>query len=111
MPSSEHSNDQAGPLLDVPRVPVILKDEDGIESPDGLLPRSALNQDLLVIVPDWTTLFDEGNELPGHIACLHLIFSNRCADGAPIQKEFLPRLRIVIQHKLRFGGLTMVDWQ
>lgn len=39
--------------LPVPQVPVILKDEHGAESPDGLLPRTELNRDLQLIVPEW----------------------------------------------------------
>lgn len=50
MTFSKHRND---PPLAPPRVPIILKDEDGNESPDGLLPRSALNEDLTIIIPDW----------------------------------------------------------
>ncbi|MGE8144131.1 hypothetical protein ACQKP7_02860 [Pseudomonas frederiksbergensis] len=37
-----------------PRVPAILKNEDGSESPNGLLPRSALSSDLMLIVPPWS---------------------------------------------------------
>ena len=36
MTRSEHRDED---LLEVPRVPAILKDEDGNESPEGLLPR------------------------------------------------------------------------
>lgn len=36
-----------------PVVPAILKDEDGNESPDGLLPRDVLARDLLVTIPAW----------------------------------------------------------
>ncbi|WP_454846386.1 hypothetical protein [Pseudomonas farris] len=39
--------------LPLPIVPVILKDEDGNESPDGQLPRDALSRDLQLIVPAW----------------------------------------------------------
>jgi hypothetical protein len=56
MTRSEHRNDE---LLEVPSVPAILKDEDGKESLDGLLPRAALADDLTVIVPDWSTPFTD----------------------------------------------------
>jgi hypothetical protein len=42
-----------GMALPLPIVPVILKDEDGNESADGLVPRSVLNRDLQVTVPAW----------------------------------------------------------
>jgi hypothetical protein len=44
--------------LPVPQVPVILKDEHGAESPDGLLPRTELNRDLQLIVPAWSFTTD-----------------------------------------------------
>jgi hypothetical protein len=56
MTRSEHRNDE---LLEVPSVPAILKDEEGKESLDGLLPRAALADDLTVIVPDWSTPFTD----------------------------------------------------
>ena len=40
--------------LEAPKVPVILKDENGQESPEGLLPRDALSGDLVVVVPNWS---------------------------------------------------------
>lgn len=36
-----------------PEVPSIIKDENGIEHPQGLVPRSAVDQDLELIVPPW----------------------------------------------------------
>jgi hypothetical protein len=60
MPMTQKLDDPEDPVLKKPRVPIILKDEDGNESPDGLLPRSALSDDLEVIVPDWIpTPFDD----------------------------------------------------
>lgn len=59
MALSEHRNDDFDVLLEPPRVPAILKDEDGNESPDGLLPRTALNEDLTVIIPDWIVPFED----------------------------------------------------
>ncbi len=56
---SERRNGTSDDLLDLPIVPSILKDEGGIESPLGLLPRTALNEDLTVIVPDWSFLLDD----------------------------------------------------
>ncbi|WP_367256310.1 hypothetical protein [Pseudomonas sp. stari2] len=53
MPMTRNQIDSVAPDLKKPRVPIILKDENGDESPDGLLPRSALSDDLQVIVPDW----------------------------------------------------------
>ncbi|MCX4217088.1 MULTISPECIES: hypothetical protein [Pseudomonas] len=53
MPMTPNQIDSVDPELEKPRVPIILKDENGDESPDGLLPRSALSDDLQVIVPDW----------------------------------------------------------
>ncbi|WP_178124205.1 hypothetical protein [Pseudomonas sp. 18058] len=43
--------------LEAPKVPVILKDENGQESPEGLLPRDALSGDLVVVVPNWSAAF------------------------------------------------------
>ncbi|MNQ24307.1 hypothetical protein D3C85_374980 [compost metagenome] len=43
-----------GMALPLPIVPVILKDEDGNESADGLVPRSVLNSHLQVTVPAWS---------------------------------------------------------
>jgi len=53
MPITQDQIDPVVPELEKPRVPAILKDENGDESPDGLLPRSALSDDLQVIVPNW----------------------------------------------------------
>lgn len=53
MPMTQKLADPEHPSLEKPRVPAILKDENGNESPDGLLPRSALSDDLQVIVPNW----------------------------------------------------------
>lgn len=39
--------------LPAPIVPAILKDEDGNESPEGLLPRNVLNSPLQLTVPAW----------------------------------------------------------
>ncbi len=49
------SSSNAGITADPPApiVSAILKDENGIESPEGLLPRAVLNQDLEVTVPAW----------------------------------------------------------
>nr|WP_315447112.1 hypothetical protein [uncultured Pseudomonas sp.] len=56
---SENENIEPGTLaLPLPKVPVILKDENGIESPDGLLPRADLNRDLQLIVPAWNFMTD-----------------------------------------------------
>lgn len=38
---------------DAPFVPAILKEDDGTENVEGLIPRSALNEDLMLIVPPW----------------------------------------------------------
>lgn len=57
MTFSKSRVDPADALLEKPRVPAILKDENENESPDGLLPRSALSDDLVVIVADWTAPF------------------------------------------------------
>ncbi|MBT9266329.1 hypothetical protein KKQ10_15730 [Pseudomonas sp. MG-9] len=56
MTRSEHRDED---LIEVPRVPAILKDEDGKEAPDGLLPRTALAEDLTVIIPDWSAPFED----------------------------------------------------
>lgn len=53
MPMTQKLADPEDPVLEKPRVPIILKDENGNESPDGLLPRNALNDDVKVIVPNW----------------------------------------------------------
>ncbi|CAI8720637.1 hypothetical protein [Pseudomonas sp. IT-P260] len=53
MPMTQKLADPVDPVLEKPGVPVILKDENGNESPDGLLPRNALNDDVKVIVPNW----------------------------------------------------------
>lgn len=55
MPISQNRADPTDPTLEQPRVPAILKDENGEESPEGLLPRSAVSDDLVVIVPNWRT--------------------------------------------------------
>ncbi|MBC3270433.1 hypothetical protein HU765_10895 [Pseudomonas sp. SWRI81] len=56
MQRSEYTDDD---LLEVPQVPAILKDEEGKESPDGLLPRSVLAEDLTVVIPDWSAPFED----------------------------------------------------
>ena len=40
-------------VIPEPIVPDILKDEEGNESPDGLLPRDVLNRDLKITIPAW----------------------------------------------------------
>lgn len=57
-PHSANSQPSEVTALPVPRVPVILKDELGEESPDGLLPRTELNRDLQLIVPEWNFTTD-----------------------------------------------------
>ncbi|WP_447796439.1 hypothetical protein [Pseudomonas moraviensis] len=52
-PHSANPQPSGVTALPVPQVPVILKDEHGAESPDGLLPRTELNRDLQLIVPEW----------------------------------------------------------
>ena len=50
--------------LPAPTVPVILKDEDGNESTEGLLPRSALNRALQLTVSAWNS--PPGPDVPQH---------------------------------------------
>lgn len=59
MAFSKNRIDPTDVLLEKPRVPAILKDENGDESPDGLLPRSALSDDLTVIIPNWRPPLDD----------------------------------------------------
>ncbi|XHF32542.1 hypothetical protein OXH62_24890 [Pseudomonas chlororaphis] len=60
MPMTQKLADPEDPVLEKPGVPAILKDENGIESPDGLLPRDTSSDDLKVIVPNWrATTFDD----------------------------------------------------
>lgn len=56
MQRSEYTDDD---LLEIPQVPAILKDAEGRESPEGLLPRSALAEDLTVVIPDWSAPFED----------------------------------------------------
>ncbi|WP_447793647.1 hypothetical protein [Pseudomonas farris] len=58
MAFSKNRVDLMDALLEKPRVPAILKDENGDESPDGLLPRSALSDDLIAIIPNWRPPLD-----------------------------------------------------
>lgn len=44
--------------LPAPEVPAIIKDEFGVEVPDGLIPRSAVDDDLAFIVAPWTPADD-----------------------------------------------------
>lgn len=39
--------------LSVPEVPSIIKDDQGVENSDGIVPRAVLNADLEVVVPAW----------------------------------------------------------
>jgi hypothetical protein len=57
-PHSANPQPSGVTALPVPQVPVILKDEHGAESPDGLLPRTELNRDLQLIVPAWSFTTD-----------------------------------------------------
>ncbi|CAI8791412.1 Ig-like domain-containing protein [Pseudomonas sp. IT-347P] len=57
-PHSENPESPEVTALPAPRVPVVLKDEHGEESPDGLLPRTELNRDLQLIVPAWNFTTD-----------------------------------------------------
>lgn len=59
MPRSQNRARPTDPTLEEPRVPAILKYENGEESLDGLVPRSALSDDLVVIVPNWRPILED----------------------------------------------------
>lgn len=67
--------------LEAPKVPVILKDENGQESPEGLLPRDALSVDLAVDVPNWSAAFTA--EEP-----LYIIDISWTLEGGPFTSVF-----------------------
>lgn len=93
---------QADPA--VPEVPVIIEDENGVEHPDGLIPRSAVDHDLDFIVEAWT---------PTDTTSTNYVHVGWRLEGRPFEKvneyeywqpiDTLPKLMQVPFEKLEHG--------